>query len=872
MKRLILIDGNSIMFRAYYATAYPGAVLMQTSKGEYTNALFAFINLFSKIVTSDDDNVLVAFDTSAPTFRHESYTEYKAGRKEVPSELAEQIPRIHKYIELLGIKAYFKEGYEADDLIGIYAKEASAENIKVDIYSSDRDLLQLVDENITVNLLKKGMQDVASYTPKTLFDEFELTHEQMIDLKALMGDSSDNIPGVPGIGPKTATNLLKEYTTLENVYENINNIKGKVQENLLNHKDLALMSKQLVTIMTKGELDYKIDDLKRDLYDQNELISFLQNYELHSFVKQLDRPKAETKELVFEVVNTEDKLRKVLKNNLAIHFEFSDSNYHLADIWGIGLYDGKKGYFVDPKLLSSNVFVEYLEDNNISKMTYDYKASKVSLLWKEIEFNNCSFDLLLAAYLIDSHFGKEEFKYIVSNFDFEQVEYDELIYGKGVKKGLPEDETLYQHHIVSKAKAIFELKDELINRLKKEEQLHLLTEVELPLSSVLAKMEYNGILVSKEELEVQKESLEKRIDALTKEIIMLAGREFNVASPKQLGEVLFEDLALPFGKKNKTGYSTNADVLNKLKHIHPIIDKILDFRELNKLYTTYIVGLLNVIFPDGKIHTIYKQALTTTGRLSSVEPNLQNIPTRTEEGRQIRKVFIASDDTLLLGSDYSQIELRVLADMADVKALQQAFNDSRDIHSETAKAVFEISNDVTSEQRRAAKAVNFGIIYGIGAWSLSEDLNITPKEAQNFIDKYLEVYPEIKKYMEDIVSFAVNNGYVETMIKRRRYIPELKSSVFMQKEFGKRTALNAPIQGTAADILKIAMIDLDKYLVNNNKKSKLLLQVHDELILEVYQDELKEMEEIVPKIMRDAYKLKVELKASCEVGKTWFEI
>ncbi len=408
--------------------------------------------------------------------------------------------------------------------------------------------------------------------------------------------------------------------------------------------------------------------------------------------------------------------------------------------------------------------------------------------------------------------------------------------------------------------------------LKEDNQYDLLNDIELPLSSVLAKMEFEGILVNKEELLNQKLEMEKRINIITDEIIWHAGREFNIASPKQLGEVLFDELKLPHAKKTKTGYSTNVDVLNKLKNKHPIIPLILEFRELNKLYTTYLSGLEPVIFTDNKIHTIYKQALTTTGRLSSTDPNLQNIPTRTLEGRQIRKIFVADENNYLLASDYSQIELRILADIADVKALQEAFNNNEDIHSETARKVFDIKGDVSSEDRRAAKAVNFGIIYGIGSWSLSEDLNITPKEAQDFIDRYLGVYPEIKDYMENIVKFAEENGYVETLVKRRRYIPELKSKIFFQKEFGKRTALNAPIQGTAADIIKIAMIDLDKYLTKNNKKSKLLLQVHDELILEVPKDEVEEMKQIVPKIMSDAYKLKVELKASCDVGKTWFDI
>lgn len=872
MKDLILIDGNSIMFRAYYATAYPGANLMQTSKGEYTNALFAFVNMFSKIVTNDKDHVLVAFDTGKPTFRHEKYDEYKAGRKEMPKELEEQIPLVYKYIESLGIKTYYKEGYEADDIIGIYAKEASSKGVKVNIFSSDRDLLQLVDDNITVNLLKRGMKDVVSYTPKTLFEEFELTHDQIIDLKALMGDSSDNIPGVPGIGPKTATKLLKKYQTIENIYENIEDLKGKIKENLIEHKDLAILSKKLVTILTKGDLDYSLEELKREKYELNDLITFLQRYELHSLVKQLDEVTITEADWDCKVINKEEDLKNIFKDNASIYFEFSDENYHKADIWGIGYFDGKNNYFIDPKLLNTETFENYLIDNNINKITYDYKAAKVALMWRGLDFISVDFDLLLAAYLIDSHYGREEFKYIVSKFDYNYVEYDEFIYGKGAKKGLPEDSDLYMKHIVSKARATYLLKDELIKRLKDDNQYHLLTDVELPLSSVLAKMEFSGILVDKEELKKQKEGMQVRIENLTSEIIKLAGRDFNVASPKQLGEVLFEDLKLPHAKKTKTGYSTNVEVLNKIVNEHKIVPLILEFRELNKLYTTYLAGLEPTIFDDSKIHTIYKQALTTTGRLSSVEPNLQNIPTRTDEGRQIRKMFVASPNHQLLASDYSQIELRILAEIADVSALKASFNKNEDIHSETARKVFNIEGDVSSEHRRQAKAVNFGIIYGMGEFSLSQDLNISVKDAKEFIDRYLTIYPEIKDYMENIVKFAEKNGYVETLINRRRYIPELKSKVYFQREFGKRTALNAPIQGTSADILKIAMVKLDKYLVDNNKKSKILLQVHDELILEVPNDEVLEMKEIVPKIMEEAYELSVPLKSSCEVGKTWYEI
>lgn len=867
--KIILIDGNSLMFRAYYATAYPGATLMQTSKGEYTNAIFAFVNMFQKIVTDNQTNAIVLFDTGKPTFRHLEYQEYKAGRSEMPDELREQIPRVYEYINFLGIKTYAKDGYEADDLIGILATEAKTKGMKVEIYSSDRDLLQLVNDDVTVNLLKSGMKEVRSYTPETLFEEFELTHDQIIDLKALQGDSSDNIPGVPGIGPKTATKLLKEYQTIENIYDNLGDLKGKMKENLEVNKDLAILSKRMVTILTEGDLDENLDSLKRSKYDEMELVNFLQKYELHSLVKQMD-VKTVDPNWEYKVIADEASLKTILKDNSSIHIELSDENYHLASIYGIGYFDGKNSYFIEKELLETNTFKDYLK-GSLNKYTYNYKAVKVNLLWQDITFNNVNFDLLLAAYLIDSHIGRQEFKYIVANFNYDDVEYDELIYGKGSKKGLPEDKSLYQKHIVSKARAIHLLKDDLIERLEKDNQLELFESMELPLSKVLAKMEYAGIKVDKDELKTQQVAMKERIDNLSVEIIELAGRDFNIASPKQLGEVLFEDLALPYGKKNKTGYSTNADVLDKLKGIHPIIPLIIEYRELSKLYSTYLVGLESTIFEDGKIHTIYQQALTTTGRLSSVDPNLQNIPTRTNEGRQIRKVFIASDNHYLLASDYSQIELRILADIADVKGLIDAFNNDQDIHSETASKVFN-TIDVSSEQRRAAKAVNFGIIYGIGSWSLADDLGVSNDEAKQFIENYLNAYPEIKEYMDNIVKFAYENGYVETISKRRRYIPELKSNVFFQKKFGERTALNAPIQGTAADIIKFAMIELDKYLEANNKQTKMLLQVHDELIFEVPEFELDEMKEVIPKIMNNAFKLRVALEVQADHGKTWYEI
>jgi DNA polymerase-1 len=872
MKKITLIDGNSILFRAYYATAYPGAKLMQSSKGTYTNAVFAFVGMFEKIVTDDTEHVLVAFDTKEPTKRHLAYEGYKAGRQKMPEELAEQIPLVNQYIELNGVTAYSKAGYEADDIIGTLAKEASQKGYHVDVYSSDKDLLQLVDDQITVHLLKKGMKEVHDFDPKFLKETYDLTHHQMIDLKALMGDPSDNIPGIPGVGEKTAIKLLKEYETLENILEHQDDIKGKLGERIREHRDSAIMSKDLVTIQLDCDIDYHVENIEKKPTKTDELIRFYQDLDLHVFVRKMEEPvQQEDTNWEYQEIEDEKTLENILNQDLAVHFEFSDYNYHKAELWGVGLSNGKKHYVIHPDVaLSSLNFQMYLNDDTYQKYVYDLKATKVFLLWQGLNIKNASFDLLLAAYLINSHLGKEEFKRIVSNFYYEDIQYDETIYGRGAKKGLPEKDVYYRH-IASKAKAIYLLKDKLIEELKTQEQFHLLIDIELPLSHVLADMEYEGLNVDQEELNKQKKDLNERIEILEKDIIKLAGKEFNVSSPKQLGEVLFEDLNLPNGKKTKTGYSTNVDVLNKLKGKHPIIEKIIDYRQLTKLYSTYIIGLEQNLFDDGKVHTIYNQALTTTGRLSSLDPNLQNIPIRTEEGRQIRKIFVSKEDTYFLGADYSQIELRVLASMADVKKLIEAFNEQKDIHTKTAQEIFH-KEEITPEQRRAAKAVNFGIIYGIGAWSLAEDIDVSAKEAQRFIDDYLNLYPEIKKYMEDIVDYAKEHEYVETIMHRRRYIPELKSSVYTQRAFGERTALNAPIQGSAADILKKAMVDLYNYLNKENKKSKILLQVHDELILEVPEDELEEMKEIVPNMMKKAVELKVELETSCDVGKTWYDL
>jgi len=868
VKKIILIDGNSILFRAYHATASNQNILMQTKKGEYTNALFAFINMFVKIVNSTD-NVLVAFDTNKPTFRHLDYSEYKAGRKKIPEELVEQIPLVYEFLNLMGVKYYFKEGYEADDIIGIYAHLASSQNYDVSIYSSDKDLLQLVRNNVTVNLLKKGTKEIDSYTPEKLFEEYDLRYDQIIDLKAIMGDKSDNIPGILGIGIKGATELLIKYQNLENIYKNIDEIKGKIKEKLKANYDTAILSKKLVTIQTKGNLDYNLDDFKRVDILENKLIDFLRRYELNSLIRQLNLSKKNVS-FNFEYIETEAEFKEKLAKVSAIHFEFEHHNYHSANLLGIGYYNGKNSYYVNKNLLTSEVFKNYLKSNDYLKCAYDFKAIKTYLLYQKQDLKNVFFDVHLAAYIADSNDGKMDLDLISEKYGIENVIFNQNIYAKGETKKII-DENSHERYVANKAFCIYKLKEILEKKLLEKDQLNLLKEIEMPLAHILAKMEFAGISISKEELEIQKKDLEKNLENLKIKIYEAAGVVFNIDSPKILGSILFEKLGLKGDKKNKFGFSTNIDVLEKIKDNHPIVPLIIEFRELNKLYTTYIIGLEKTISDDGKIHTIFKQALTTTGRLSSIEPNLQNIPTKSENGKKIKKLFVAEKNNYFLSSDYSQIELRVLANIADEKNLQEAFNDDKDIHSQTAKSIFNME-EIDAEKRRFAKTINFGIIYGMSAFSLAEDLKISVAEAKIFIEKYFEKYPGIKKYMEDIHEFALTNGFVETKVKRRRYINELKSPIYAQKEFGRRIALNAPIQATAADILKLAMIKIDNYLGKNNKKSKILLQIHDELIFEIIEEELEEMKIVIPKLMEEAYKMKVKLKASCNIGKSWFSI
>ncbi|MFA5720473.1 MAG: DNA polymerase I [Acholeplasmataceae bacterium] len=864
--KLVLIDGNSIFFRAYYATAYGN--MMKNKEGVYTNALFAFINMMERILESDYSHILVAFDTDQPTHRHKASKDYKAHRPPMPSEMAMQIPLIHNYLKYKGIKDVSFAGYEADDIIGTLSRLGSDE-LHVDIYSSDQDLLQLINDHVTVKLIKKGTTDIRDMTPATFKEEYTFSHKYMLDYKALMGDPSDNIKGIPGVGKKTAMKLILEYGDMDSIYAHKDEIKGKLGESIRENEALAKESYELSKILLDVPLNLTLDDLKKNGIDYENLIKFYEEMDFHQFIKRMDSSDRFIESAhTFKVAKKED-LDLFIKENISIHCEFLDFNYHTSDVVGIGISDGKNHIFVDEDVMFSNqAFMDFLK-SDVVKYTYDYKAFKVRLLNKGYDLNGVGFDLLLASYIDNPQIAKNEFKVIVSTFDYDDLEYDELIYGKGAKKALP-DQEVYQEHVTKKAKAIYKLRPHLLEQLEEKEQLSLLLDLEIPLSNVLAKMEYEGIMVDKDILKSLKKDYKKKITDLEQRIYQLALKEFNINSPKQLGEVLFVDLGLEPSKKTKgKSYSTNIDVLNSLIDEHPIIREIIDYRSVSKLYSTYIEGIENALFEDGKVHTIYNQALTVTGRLSSLEPNLQNIPVKTEEGRQIRKLFTTNH--YLMSADYSQIELRVLAHMSQCENLINDFNKGLDIHSETAKKVFN-SMKVSSEERRKAKAVNFGIIYGIGAFSLSEDIHSTRAEAQAFIDKYFSVYPEIDLFMKQQIEHAKTHGFVKTIMNRRRYINELKSPIYTIREFGKRTSMNAPIQGSAADILKKAMVDLDHYLTKNNLKSKLLLTVHDELILEVVEEELEIMKTSLKEIMSKTVSLSVKLETDLSVGKSWYDI
>ncbi len=855
MKKIVLVDGNNLLFRSYYATLYTGNI-MKNSKGFPTNGLYGFVNMMNKIISEEDPKyIMVAFDIGK-TFRHEKYDDYKGGRKETPDELKRQFPIAKEILTAMGIKYLECAGYEADDIIGTIAKWTDNDSeYEALIVSSDKDLLQLISEETVVKLLKT--KDYIMMDKKTFEDTYGFEPIKMIDLKALMGDASDNIPGVKGIGEKTAIKLLNEYGSLDGIYENIDKISGATFNKLVDGKDDAYYSKELVTIFRDVPLDVTLDDLKYNGENCNKLKEIYEDLEFYSLLKKMgNNKKEENSKVEFEVVNSIDKVK--IDEESAIYLETSNGNYHDAEIIGISIYNKNNAYYIPFEVFKNN-----LEsfDNDIPKYTYDLKKLLVIFDRYKIKSKNICFDTMISAYLLNYEL-KDDISYLANLFDYDIPAYD--------KKEVVSDEERIRRTIL-KAKFIYETKSRLEEEMAKEGMENLFEKIEMPIASILAKMETYGITVDSKVLKEMGEEIKIKLELITKDIYNYAGCEFNINSPKQLGEILFDKLKLPYAKKNKVGYVTDADVLKKLSD-YPIVKNILEYRALAKLYSTYIEGIINEIRDDGKIHTIYTQTLTRTGRLSSIEPNLQNIPMRSEYGRLIRKAFLPEDDSVIMSADYSQIELRVFAHLSGVKELIEAFNHNADIHTKTAMDIFKVPEEgVTKNMRRQAKAVNFGILYGISSFGLSEDLGIPVKEAKEFINKYFETYPGVKDYMNKEIEVAKANGFVKTIMNRKRIIEELNSSNYAVRGMGERMALNTPIQGSASDILKKAMVDIDREFEKRKIRSKMLLQVHDELIFNVYNDELDEVKEIVYNAMTKTYELSVPLEVDIEIGNNWYE-
>lgn len=862
MKKIVLVDGNNLLFRSYYATLYTGNI-MRNKDGFPTNGVYGFVNMINKIVNDEKpEYMMVAFDIGK-TFRHEKYERYKDGRKETPDDLKVQFPIAKKILAAMGIKYLECAGYEADDIIGTVSmwceKDPEYEAL---IVSSDKDLLQLISDETTVKLLKT--KDYIMMDRKTFNDTYGFEPIHMIDLKALMGDASDNIPGVRGIGEKGAIKLVSEYTTIENIYANINNIKGATQTKLIEGKDDAYYSKDLVTIYREVPLDVSFDDLKYKNCNIEELTNIYKELGFYSLLKKLDDVIEEDKKKEehnsidnFKVITDINEVK--INEETAIWLDTTIGNYHDAELLGISLYNNNLAYYIPFDILKNNYNVLNTEFN---LFTYDYKKLIVIFNRYGIKVPKIVFDTMISAYLLNYE-TKDDIAYLANNMNFNIHIYD--------KKEVVSDEEASKRAIL-KAKFIYTSKKELYNKMKEEDTIYLFENIEMPLAKVLAKMEIEGIRVDKNILKEMGEEIKIKLELITKDIYNYAGCEFNINSPKQLGEILFEKLNLPYGKKNKSGgYTTDADVLKKLVD-YPIVNCILEYRALTKLYSTYIDGMINCIREDGKIHTIYTQTLTRTGRLSSIEPNLQNIPMRSEYGRLIRKAFIPESNSVILSSDYSQIELRVFAHLSGVNDLINAFNEGIDIHTKTAMDIFKVPQEgVTKNMRRQAKAVNFGILYGISSYGLAEDLGIPVKEAKEFINKYFDTYPGVRDYMDKEIETAKKNGYVKTIMNRKRVIDELKSTNYMIRNMGERMALNTPVQGSASDILKKAMIEIDEIFEKENIKSKMLLQVHDELIFNVYDDEIDKVKEIVYNTMTNVFDLKVPLDVDIELGNNWYE-
>ena len=877
-KTLVIIDGNSIINRAFYALPE-----MSNKEGLKTNAIYGFTYMLLKIIdTYNPTHISVAFDRKAPTFRHIEFKEYKAGRKKMPDELREQFEPLKDLLDKFNIHRLEIDGYEADDIIGTVSKIAEDNGFKVYIVTGDKDAIQLASNKTTTLITKKGVGEVEEYDYDSVIEKYEMTPTQFIDLKGLMGDKSDNIPGVPGIGEKTGIKLIKEFSSIEGIFDNIDSIKGSTKKKLEENKELAIMSKKLATIIRDVPVEFNLEELEYGNYNTKDILDVFKYLGFTSLIPRigsLDESEDIVNEANVEISKLEDIdefINKVKENNeLIIKTVTREGNILDKRIKYIFLsVDGKKIYYVEENSIHK---LEYIfTSNEIKKLGYNLKDDYIALKPYGIKLENIYFDITIAEYLIDSMSSTSyECSAIAMKYLTKKVKTKEELLGKGVKAKKYQDlsfEELSSHisQIIDTVKSVMPIMEE---NLKESNMDGLLYHVEMPLVEVLADMEYEGVKVDKEKLNELGSQFKEIIKKLESEIYKISGEEFNINSPKQLGVILFEKLGLPVIKKTKTGYSTNAEVLDKLKDQSPIIDKIIEYRQIVKLNSTYVEGLLSIINPiDGRIHSSFNQTITTTGRISSTEPNLQNIPVKLEMGRNIRKVFISDKGCKLVDADYSQVELRVLAHMSQDETMIDAFKHNEDIHTKTASQVFNVSMDeVTSKQRSDAKAVNFGIVYGKSDFGLSEDLNIPVKQAKEYIENYFNKYNKIKEFMDNIIEDASSNGYVTTILNRRRYIPEIKSSNFMLRNAGKRAAMNAPIQGSAADIIKIAMINVYKKLEENNLKSKLILQVHDELIVEAVDSEIDIVKKIVKDDMENAVCLDVNLDVDLNIGDSWYD-
>ena len=874
MKKILLIDGSSLIFRAFYAIRN-----LTTKDGVFVNGVYGFLNMYYKALELiNPTHVFVAFDKGSKTFRHNEFADYKGTRDNAPNEITYQFGILKDLLSSMNVNYLELDEYEADDIIGTIAKLAQKEGFEVDIFTGDRDYLQLVDDNILVYLTKKGISEIKLMNTESILEEYDLSPKQLIDVKALQGDSSDNIPGVKGVGEKTALKLIQEYGNLENLYENIDNLKGKLKENLVNEKDKAYLSRYLGEIFLRVPIERNIEDFEIKDVNYNEYLKKLEKLEFNSIINKhfKDIKKESTvksnQNIDFEVINFSEIFEKIKNDDeISIKF-FSDKGYIYRNKFYIGIYSNfnKKAYICKDFKLSD---FEKFCNLDIKIIGYDIKEELFFALKNNLEFKNYE-DVMILEYLIDSNKGNYDILKVSNEFlNLEILDLKEMLgKGKNKKTFFELEEDIIFKFILQNVFAISALYDIFIEKAKENNLISLYENVEKPLVKVLADMEKTGVLVDRNKIIELNEEYSKLAYLYEQKVYELAGEVFNLNSPKQLGVILFEKIGLPVVKKTKTGYSTDVEVLEKLSKKHEIADYILKYRSLNKLISTYLDGILEYIMDDGRVRTSFKQMITATGRLSSVDPNLQNIPIRSEEGKNIRKVFVADKNKVFIDADYSQIELRVLAHLSKDSVMIDSFKNDLDIHYKTASEVFGVPiNEVTDNQRRSAKAVNFGIVYGISDYGLSKDLNITRNEARQYIDGYLNTYPSIKSYMEEIVNKAKKDGFVTTILDRKRYIPEINSKNFNIRSFGERIALNTPIQGSAADIIKLAMIKVYERLKIEKVNAKLILQIHDELIVECEESEKETVKKILKNSMENVYKLDLPLKVDICEGRNWYE-